>query len=136
MPGVSIVENGTSNGTVSDVNGSYSLTVGKNAVISFSFLGFLKQEVTVGTQSTIDIILEPDVTTLNEVVVVAYGMQEERTISGSISAVKGSEVLKAPSINVSNTLAGRVPGLVAVAQSGEPGADGSTLLVRGLQYAG
>ena len=136
MPGVSITEKGTTNGTVTDANGRYSLRVGDDAILAFSFIGYQKEEVIVGSQSTIDVVLSPDVTNLSEVVVVAYGTQEEKTISGAVANVEGSEVLKSPSINVSNSLAGRLPGLVAVGQSGEPGADGSTLLIRGLSTLG
>ncbi len=132
MPGVSVTEKGTTNGTVTDVDGSYTLSVNENATLVFSFVGFTSQELAVGAQSTINITLSPDVKLLSEVVVVAYGTQERREITSAVASVKGSEIIKSPSINVSNSLAGRLPGLVAIGQSGEPGDDFSTLLVRGL----
>jgi TonB-linked SusC/RagA family outer membrane protein len=136
LPGVNIAEKGTSNGTVTDLEGNYSIRVAANATLVFSFIGYTTREIPVGNQTHIDVTLESDVTALSEVIVVAYGIQEEKTISGSVAKVEGTEILRSPAVNVSNNLAGRVPGLVAVAQSGEPGADGSTLLVRGINTLG
>src|SRR5882762_5793316 len=70
MPGVSIVEKGTTKGTVTDTNGSYTLIVGDNAILSFSFVGFKTQEIIAGAQTTIDVVMDPDITSLSEVVVV------------------------------------------------------------------
>jgi TonB-dependent SusC/RagA subfamily outer membrane receptor len=73
---------------------------------------------------------------MEQVVVVGYGTQRKATLTGSVSTVKGSDVMKSPSVNVSNSLAGRLPGLVAVNRSGEPGYDGSTLRIRGVNTFG
>src|SRR5688572_14884465 len=73
IPGVNIVEKGTNNGTISSTDGTYSLTVGENAVLVFSFVGFTPQEISVQGRSTADVVLESDITSLQEVVVVGYG---------------------------------------------------------------
>src|SRR5687768_11484946 len=73
IPGVNVLEKGTNNGTTTDVNGTYSINVGDNATLVFSFVGFATQEIAVGGQSTINVTLQPDVTALSEVVVIGYG---------------------------------------------------------------
>src|SRR5690606_20120819 len=92
LPGVSIVEKGTTNGTVSDAEGNYSVTVGENAVVVFSFVGFATQEEAVNGRNNISIVLQPDVTALGEVVVVGYGTQLKREITGSIAKIDGHEI--------------------------------------------
>ncbi len=132
LPGVSIVLKGTTTGSVSDNGGNYSLSVPNgNGTLVFSFIGYLTQEVTVAKQSSINVTLATDLKTLNEVVVVGYGVQKKETVTGSVASVKGAELVKSPAVNLSNSIAGRMAGVVAVNRSGEPGYDDSSIRIRG-----
>jgi len=133
MPGVSIVVKGTTNGIVTDADGTYSLVnVPSDAVLAFSFVGMRSQEIAVAGKNAIDVVMQEESVGIEEVVAVGYGTQKKATITGSITTAKGEELEASPSINFSNSLAGRLPGLVVVNSSGEPGADGATLRIRGL----
>ena len=133
LPGVSISIKGTTTGTVSGVDGGYAVQVpGNSAVLVVSFIGYVAQEITVGSQSSINVAMEPDVLSLSEVVVVGYGEQKKATVTGSVVSVSGADIKKAPATNVSNTLVGRMPGLTLVNSSGEPGNDGSSIRIRGI----
>lgn len=137
LPGVSILLKGTTTGTVTDVDGNFRISVASDqSVLVFSFIGFQTQEVVVGAQSAIDITLGPDMKSLEEVIVVGYGEQKKETITGSVATVKGGELAKSPSVNLSNSIAGRMPGVVAVNRSGEPGYDGSAIRIRGSNTLG
>lgn len=138
LPGVNIVVKGTTMGTVSDANGNYTLTVSdKSAVLVFSFIGHTTQEITVGEQTSIDVLLTPDLKTLQEVVVVGYGEQKKASVTAAISTVSTKELTQSPTANISNMLAGRLPGLTSIQDNGQPGSDGSSLYIRGLgSYAG
>ncbi|MFN8209059.1 MAG: SusC/RagA family TonB-linked outer membrane protein, partial [Bacteroidales bacterium] len=132
MPGVNVLEKGTSNGTVTDMDGKFSIVLkAENPILVFSFLGYLSQEINVGDKTDINVQLQQDIKLLNEVMVVGYGVQKKATLSGSVSSVKGEEIVKVPAMNVTGILGGKIAGLVAVGQSGEPGADYSTLFIRG-----
>lgn len=133
VPGVSIVLKGAVRGTNTDAKGDYSITVpDANAILVFSFVGFEKQEVTVGNRTLLNVTLKADMNELNEVVVVGFGTQKKATVTGAISSVNTKELLQSPVANISNSLVGRMPGLFAVQGSGEPGADASTLRIRGV----
>jgi TonB-linked SusC/RagA family outer membrane protein len=137
LPGVSIVVKGTSIGTTTDAEGQFSLNApDQNAVLVFSFIGYKTQEVVVGTQTTFDIAMTSDVETLSEVVVVGYGEQKRETLTGSVSQIKGDDIIKSPQPNVSNSLAGRFSGVIASNRGGEPGYDGSSYNIRGLATTG
>ena len=132
LAGVTVVVKGTLQGTTSDWDGTYTITApGADAVLVFSYIGYHGQEVVVGIQTTIDVVMQESASMIDDLVVVGYGVQRRATLSGSISTVRGSELTKTPAMNVSNTLAGNLPGLVVVSRSGEPGADGSHLFIRG-----
>lgn len=134
--GVSVLVKGTSNGIVTDLEGNYTLTnVAKGAVLEFSFIGFVKQTKTVGTETTINAILYEDSQMLEGVEVVAFGTQKKESIIGAISTVKVSE-LKAPSSNLTNALAGRIAGVISYQRSGEPGVDNASFFVRGVTTFG
>jgi TonB-linked SusC/RagA family outer membrane protein len=136
MPGVNIVEKGTSNGTITNADGTYSITVASDAVLMFSFVGMVTQEVTVGVQTIIDVVLSSGTTALDEIVVIGYGTASKATLTGAVASVRGDELKQSPSTNFSNTLVGRVPGLFAYNRSGEPGYDGATLRIRGANTLG
>lgn len=130
--GVNIIVKETNKGTTTNADGKYTLTVpGSSSRIIYTFVSYDSKEVTVGNQSVINVSLDPDAKSLSEVIVVGYGVQKKATVSGSVVAVKGSELQKSPSVNLSNSLAGRMAGVVAVNRSGEPGYDGSSIRIRG-----
>jgi TonB-linked SusC/RagA family outer membrane protein len=136
LPGVSVVVKGTTAGTVTDNEGVYSVTADRNSTLVFSFIGYLTQEISIGSKNTVDITLAADTKALEEVVVVGYGTAKKATLTGSVTAVKGTELQKAPAANLSNTLGGRLPGVSAVQASGEPGYDGSAIRIRGTNSLG
>lgn len=132
LPGVNVVVKGTANGTVTDVNGGYSIAITEtNPVLVFSFVGMTTQEVTVGASATIDVQLEMDVTQLNEVVVNAIGEAVPKDKLGSApSTVTGSAVSGSGETGVLNGLAGKAPGLNITRNGGDPGA-GTYIQIRG-----
>lgn len=137
LPGVNILEKSTSNGTTSAADGTYSINVtDTNATLVFSFIGYTTQSVAIGGRTVIDIPMIPDIKALQEVVVVGYGEQKKVTVTGSVVAVSGAELLQAPSVNLSNAIAGRMPGVVALQPSGEPGGDNSIIRIRGANTLG
>jgi TonB-linked SusC/RagA family outer membrane protein len=137
LPGVTVTVKGSTQGTISDVNGKYSINVkDQNAYLVFTFIGYTSQEVAVSGKSTINVQLSGDAKSLNEVVVVGYGTQKKATLTGSISVLKGGELVKSPQPNISSSFAGRVSGVIANNGSGEPGYDGSNISIRGLATTG
>ena len=137
MVGVNIQVQGKTIGSISDINGKYSLpSVDQNAILLFSFIGYVSQEVAVQGRTRVDVALVSEIKGLDEVIVVGYGTEKKATITGSISAVSGAQLVTSPSINISNSLAGRLPGLVSVSRSGEPGADNAILRIRGSNTLG
>lgn len=125
--------NGTS-GAITDVNGNFTLSAPVSAfTIEVSYVGFATKEMKVAAGvSQCNIQLDVDGNDLEEVVVVGYGTQKKETVTGAISMLQTKELVQSPQANVSNMLAGRMPGLLAVQRSGEPGADASTLRIRGV----
>lgn len=131
LPGVNILVKGTSNGTITDANGDFSLQVpGSDAVIVFSSIGYEGQEVTVGNQSTFDIQLIPDLTELTEVVVVGYGTQKKSDVTGAISQVSGESLREVPAANFTQALQGRAAGVEITSTSPRPGGD-ARIRIRG-----
>lgn len=137
LPGVSIVVKGTQNGVVSDSDGRYSISVpDQNAVLVFSFIGFEIQEKQVGNNNTIDILLKEQTSKLNEIVVVGYGTQKKASTTAAVSTLKGELVANAPVANLSNSLTGRVAGVIITQGTGEPGYDGADIHIRGIGTTG
>jgi TonB-linked SusC/RagA family outer membrane protein len=132
LPGVNILVKNTNIGTVTDINGNYTITLpDENNILIFSFIGYVKQEVEVGGRTVLNVVLSADVTALDEVVVVGFGTQKKESVVGAMTSIKPSE-LKVPSSNLTTALAGRVSGLVSYQTSGEPGADNAQFFVRGV----
>lgn len=130
LPGVNIVEKGTTNGTVTDMDGNYSLNMsGRSQVIVFSFIGYEDQEVKVAPNITIQ--LQPASEGLNEVVVVGYGSQEKRDVTGSIATIKAKDFKQGITTSADNLLQGKMAGVRIVNSSGEPGG-GVDVQIRGL----
>ncbi|MGQ1784895.1 MULTISPECIES: SusC/RagA family TonB-linked outer membrane protein [unclassified Saccharicrinis] len=133
IPGVSIVIKGTSIGTITDIDGNFSLKASINSSIVVSFIGFATQEIVVTPQtSQLNIVLKEDIAKLDEVVVVGYGTQKKETVTGSLSSVSSEELTKQPVSSVTQALAGKLPGLIANQSGGRPGKDGATIKIRGI----
>jgi TonB-linked SusC/RagA family outer membrane protein len=131
LPGVNVLVKGTSQGTVSDADGKYSLAgVGDNATLVFSFIGYLAQEIPAAGKTVIDVGMTPDITSLEEVVVVGYGEQKKSLVTGAISSVKAEEIATVSVNSVDQALAGRSAGVAVVGTSGAPGAMGK-IRIRG-----
>jgi len=130
-PGVSIIEKGTTNGTASDTQGKYVLSVSDaNATLVFSFIGYKTQEVSVGGRTVVDLGMQTDVTALQEVVVTGYTEQRKRDITGAVTVVDADALNSNRAANFGQKLAGRAPG-VTVSTSGQPG-EGANINIRGL----
>ncbi len=134
---VSVMVKGTTIGTTTDDNGNFKLTVPDGqSVLVISYVGFKSTEYTLTSSDVVSISLTPESSQLSDVVVVGYGTQKRVTVTGAVAQVKGSELAKTPVMNLSNTLAGRLPGITAVNSSGEPGYDGSAIRIRGTNSLG
>jgi len=132
LPGVVVSVKGRSGyGAVTDVNGSYLIRVPEDATLVFSMVGFIKQETAVNSREFISIKLRQNFEMLDDVVVVGYGTQVKNNVTGALTSVTSKELLRSPTASLSNSLAGRLPGLLTIQSSGEPGADGSALFIRG-----
>ena len=130
LTGVSIVEKGSANGTVSDVDGRYALSVNPNSTLQFSFLGFKTMEEPVNSRISINMILQEEVQELNQVVVVGYGTMRKRDLTGAVASVSGSTMRDKPVANLGEALQGRAAG-VQVISSGAPGSNVS-FRIRGI----
>ncbi|MDR2681017.1 MAG: SusC/RagA family TonB-linked outer membrane protein, partial [Tannerella sp.] len=130
LPGVNIKEQGTLNGTGTDADGKFTLTVGRNAVLQISYVGFVTQNVTVGSQTEFQITLIEDTQLLDEVVVTGYGTTSRRNLTTSISTVDASKIKNVPVANITDALAGRASGLI-VTRSGGGINKKSTISIRG-----
>lgn len=135
LPGVNILEKGTSNGTVTDGDGNYRITVGSGGTLVFSFVGYVTQEVAVGSQSVVDITLASDVTSLSEVVVVGYGSQEKKEITGAVVSLDPSSFNKGNVNDPTMLLQGKVAGLSIYNKGGDPNSP-ATIRLRGLSTVG
>jgi len=134
---VTVQEKGTNNGTTTKEDGTYALDVtNPNATLIFSFVGYAPQEFAIKGKTSVDVRLLAGDNPLKDVVVVGYASQKKVTVTGAVAQVKGSELEKTPTVNLSNALVGRLPGVYAVQSSGEPGYDGSTIRIRGTNTLG
>ncbi len=129
--GANIIEKGTTNGTVTDIEGKFNITVSTGSVLLFSYIGYKNVEIPVGDQTIINVQLQEDTETLEEVVVVGYGTQKKVNLTGAVSSIESKSLTVAPVANTTNALAGRLPGLTVIQNSGQPGADRASLNIRG-----
>lgn len=137
LPGVSVVVKGTTRGTSTDSKGFYQLNVpNEQAVLVFSFVGYLPQETTVGNRTTIGIKLQNDTKALSEVVVVGYGTQKKVNVTGSVASISSEEITRRPVGQTSSALQGMMPGVTVTQQSGRPGGDAGTIRIRGVGTLG
>lgn len=123
----------TTTGTITNIDGNYSIEVPTNAVsLKFSYVGMKTKTEAIKGRTTINIVLENAAVGLDEIMVVGYGTQKKASITGAISSVDSKKLLQSPQANISNALVGRLPGLTAVQKSGEPGKDQSIIRIRGI----
>ncbi|MFK7980459.1 MAG: SusC/RagA family TonB-linked outer membrane protein [Saprospiraceae bacterium] len=133
--GVNILIKGTTTGTITDFDGNYSITANTGDVLVFSYTGFAEQESTVGASTVMDIVMAAG-SLLDEVVVVGYGSQKKATVTGAVAQLKGDILVASPSVNLGTALAGRLPGLVVIQNSGRPGDDNASIRIRGTNTLG
>jgi len=124
LPGVNIIAKGTATGTVTDMNGSYKISVGDDVTtLVFSSIGYLSEEVEIGRRSVINIQLSPDIKTLSEIVVVGYGQQEKKDVTGAMSSVEGEDIVSTPVPDLGTAMQGKVAGVDITQANGNPGAN-------------
>lgn len=132
IPGVTVMEKGTTNGTITSSNGVYELNVSEDAVIAFSFVGMETKEVEVRGRSSIDVTLEDAIIGMDEVVVVGYGSQKKANLTGSVSSVDFSELESRPAANTSTLLQGQMAGVQVSSFNNQPGEDDPQIRIRGV----
>jgi TonB-linked SusC/RagA family outer membrane protein len=135
LPGVTIMVKGSTRGVMTDPDGSYSISVSVGGALVFSYLGMKTQEITVDERSEYNVQLKPQENEFEEVVVVAFATQKKESVISAITTVSPKE-LKVPSSNLTTALAGRMSGLIAYQQSGEPGNDNAQFFIRGVTTFG
>jgi TonB-linked SusC/RagA family outer membrane protein len=128
---------GTTIGTLTNVDGNFSIEVpDEDAILMFSYVGYVAQQVAVAGMTTIDVVLSSTLESLEEIIVVGYSTQKRASITGAVSVVKGDAVAKIPVANVTNSLAGQISGVITRQVGGEPGRDDSEIYVRGVATTG
>jgi TonB-linked SusC/RagA family outer membrane protein len=136
LPGVMVAVRGTTLGTTTDANGEFRITVPSDTcVLQFSYIGYRKQEVTIGSRRIITVVMEEEVAELGEVTVVAFGVQKKASVIASVETVKIKD-LKIPATNLTSAFAGKIPGVISYQTTGEPGADNAQFFVRGVTTFG
>jgi TonB-linked SusC/RagA family outer membrane protein len=133
--GVSVLVKGTTNGTVTDLDGRYSLSASQGQTLVFSYIGYVSQEIKVGANGTLNVALKEDTETLDEVVVVGYGVQKKKLVTGATVQVKGENIAKLNTTNPLQALQGQTPGVSIASTSGQPGSD-MKVTIRGLGTVG
>lgn len=132
LTGVTVVIKGTTTGIITDSNGKFTFSsVPANAVLVFSFVGMKTQEVKLGTQKTVNVVLEEESVGIEEVVAIGYGTQKKVNVVGSVTAVNGEKIKAIPASDVTNAISGRLPGSTVMQKSGEPGNDDAKITIRG-----
>ena len=135
LQGVNVLIKNGGSGTITDKEGKYSLVVEPTAVLIFSYAGFLNQEEKVGDRTSINVSMQENTSTLEDVVVVGYGTQKKLNLSGSVAQVTGKDLANRPVANVTGALQGVMPGLTVVRGSGKPGSEGYDIRIRGFTSA-
>lgn len=132
--GATVQVKGTTGGTVTDVNGNFAISVNnlKTTILIISYVGYETKEVPLKGESKVKVVLKETLNELEEVTVVAYGVQKKETLTGAISSIKTEALLQSPNSSVANSLAGKITGLSTVQSSGQPGAEDPKIFVRGV----
>ncbi|MEQ9289086.1 MAG: TonB-dependent receptor [Cyclobacteriaceae bacterium] len=131
VPGVNIIIKGTTTGSVSDIEGKYTIKANSGDILHFSFIGMIDQDITVGSSNRIDVLLEPDAVSLEEIVVIGYGTQKKKEVSGAVVRVDSEEINEFLTSDLGMAIQGRIAGVNVTASSGEPGA-ASNIQIRGV----
>ncbi len=131
--GASVLEKGTTNGAITDLDGNFKLTVSnvEKAVLQISYVGYQTQQIPVNGKTLLNVILKENTKLLDEVVVVGYGAQKKESVVGAISQVSSKELLASPAANISQAIAGKIPGVITTQTSGAPGQDDTKINIRG-----
>lgn len=130
--GASILEKGSANGAITDIDGNFQLNVSSaNAVLQVSYVGYQPQEISLNGKTFIAVTLREDSEILDEVVIVGYGAQKKESVVGAISQITSKDLLQSPAANVSQAIAGRIPGVITSQTSGAPGSDDAQIFIRG-----
>ncbi len=133
LTGVNVVIKGTTTGTMTDLDGRFSINLpSASAVLVFSYVGFEQVEMKYTGSSVFQIVMEENSLMLDAVQVIAYGTQKKVTVTGALSTMKSEDILRAPVPNIAHALAGNLPGLSAIQYSGQPGADDPSIFIRGI----
>ena len=131
--GAGVTLKGTTTGVAADMDGKFSLTVpGETAVLEVSALGYMTEEIRVGKQRNFTVVLRDDSQSIEATVVVAYGTQTKATVTGALTSIDSKALIKAPVADVTNVLAGQMPGVSTVQESGQPGEDYARIYIRGV----
>lgn len=130
--GANVTQKGTTNGTITDMDGNFTLTVSNNTTLHITYIGYIEQEIPVENQTVFKVTLKEDTQKLEEIVVVGYGTQKKVNLTGAIGNVTMEEVASRPITNAGNVLQGKIPGVYAMQQSGKPGDDGAVINIRGV----
>ncbi|MBD5367511.1 MAG: TonB-dependent receptor [Bacteroides sp.] len=131
LPGVTVMVKGTSTGTSTNIDGQYTINAPADGTLTFTYVGMNPQEIKVAGRTTINVTMKEDTQMLDEVVVVGYGQQKKVTMTGAVSAVGSKEIVKTVGTSLSQSLVGKLPGLITMQSGGRPGNDGVTIQVRG-----
>ncbi|MDR3142387.1 MAG: carboxypeptidase-like regulatory domain-containing protein, partial [Tannerellaceae bacterium] len=135
--GVNVSIKGTTIGTITDMDGKYTVQApGANSILVFSYIGYLTQEIPVGSKTVIDVKLADDTQKLDEVVVVGYGTQKKVTVTGAVASITGEILSASPTTNISNAMLGRMPGVIGFQRNDEPGGGSTTIRIRGTNSLG
>ena len=129
--GATVMVEGTTTGSTTDIDGKYSVNAKKGQILTFSYVGMDTQKMKVGNAKVIDVVLKQNAANLDEVIVVGYGKQKKSSLTGAVSAIKGEELTVAPTTQLTQMLAGKVAGLSSIQTSGEPGVDQASIRIRG-----
>lgn len=132
MPGVTVYIQGTGQGTVTNLDGIFEISLSGEPEITFSFIGFKQVKMSSANKDWLEVQMNPEVSDLDEVVVVAYGTKKKATITGALTTVETDELVRSPATSVANSLAGMMPGVTTIQSSGQPGKDAADIYVRGV----
>ena len=129
--GANVIIKGTTNGTVTDINGEFSIEAQSGSVLEVSYIGYLTKEITITNQNTLRVILVEDTKTLDEVVVIGYGTQKKADLTGSVANISTEKLSTQSNVNIGQALQGKIAGVDIVSQGGAPG-QSSRIMVRGI----
>jgi TonB-linked SusC/RagA family outer membrane protein len=131
LPGVSVLVKGTTNGVVADFDGNYKIKASTNSTLIFAYIGYATKEIRVSGKTTVNVNLTEDVSQLDEIVVIGYGTQKKKELTGAVAQIKSEEIMKISTSDLSSALQGQIAGVTVVASDGAPGSE-ANIMIRGL----